>query len=134
MYKNIGIGTIGPGSFAAAVGFTGGTGPRNIAISDVDGDGKPDLVVSSTYNGVSILRNIGIGPITSGSFAAKVDFLQNYNFSSLTTSDIDGDGKPDLVMAFPYGPSIEILMNACSTGPITSVSFVCARYPHGQVH
>ena len=58
---------------AAKVDFATGTGARCVVIGDIDGDGKPDLVVANNGdNTVSVLRNTG----NSGSpgFATKVDF------------------------------------------------------------
>jgi hypothetical protein len=59
--------------------------PSAILISDLDGDGKSDLVVCHYYYGflsrsiiISVFRNTSSsGTITAGSFASKVDFTIN---------------------------------------------------------
>jgi len=69
-------GTTGNMSFAAKVDYTVETGPHGIAIGDLDGDGKLDLVTANyAYSGggttVSVLRNTST--IGNLSFAPKVD-------------------------------------------------------------
>ncbi|MFC4233244.1 beta strand repeat-containing protein [Parasediminibacterium paludis] len=109
-------GSINSTSFASKVDFvTGSTLPFSVAIGDLDGDGKPDLAVANTNgNTVSILRNTAtLGSISASSFAPKVDF-QTATAQDIAIADIDGDGKPDLVLA-NYGNSISgvsVLRNA----------------------
>ena len=70
-----GGGYISSSIFATKVDFTTGV-PRLLAIGDLDGDGKPDLVEGNWGgNAVTVFRNTSsIGSITSSSFASKVDF------------------------------------------------------------
>jgi hypothetical protein len=45
-------------SFASKVDFTTGTSPYSVAIGDIDGDGKPDLIVANNGGStVSVMRN-----------------------------------------------------------------------------
>jgi hypothetical protein len=111
--------TIGSVSFAAKVDFTTGSGPYSVAIGDVDGDGKPDLVVSNANtNTISVIRNTST--IGSISFAAKVDFTTGESPQNIAIGDIDGDGKPDLAVANYDSSTVSVLRN---TGTIGSVSF-----------
>ncbi len=91
-------GTIGSVSFATKVDFTTGLFPISVAIGDVDGDGKPDIVVTNYSSGsISVFRNTGT--IGSVSYAAKVDFMTGSGPHSVAIGDIDGDGKFDLAVA-----------------------------------
>jgi hypothetical protein len=108
-------------SFASKIDFGTGLSPQAGAFADVDGDGKPDLVmVNHGSNTVSVLRNTS----TSGSvsFATKVDFGTGSSPFAVAVTDVDGDGKPDLVVANASSNIISVLGNICLPPPSATVS------------
>ena len=77
--------------------FATGNSPKGEAIGDLDGDGKPDIVVANwNSNTVSVLRNTSA--IGNLGFAAKVDLPTGSYPSNVAISDVDGDGIPDVVL------------------------------------
>ncbi len=98
-----------------------GKAPISVAMGDIDGDGKPDLVVANIGdNTVSVFRNTTTkGSITNSSFAAKVDFPTGSLPHSVAIGDIDGDGKPDLVVANTNGNTVSVLRNTSTNGTIS---------------
>jgi hypothetical protein len=92
----------GNGTFHAQRTFATGSGPGSVELSDVNGDGKPDLLVankgSTGINTVSVLLGNGNGTFQAPhAFAAG--FSSNQVAFSVVTGDVNGDGKPDLVVA-----------------------------------
>ncbi len=118
-------GIINSSSFSPRIDFTTGSAPVNIAASDIDGDGKQDIVVVNNISGtVSVFRNTSTsGSITSSSFSTKVDFLTSASPSGIAIADIDGDGKPDIVTSNMSSNNISVLRNTSVSGTIDGTSF-----------
>jgi hypothetical protein len=108
----------GPLSFAPSLEFGVGAAPESIAVGDLDGDGKPDLVAGNYNDGtISILHNTS----SSGSVSLTVSSPISAGSSpqAVTISDLDGDGKPDVVLANFGDADISIYHNNSTSGTIT---------------
>lgn len=85
----------GDGTFAEAVEYPVGAFPQFVAVSDLNGDGKPDIVTENS-NGNSISVLLGNG---DGTFMARVDHDLGLGPTNLAIADMNGDGIPDVVVA-----------------------------------
>jgi hypothetical protein len=98
----------GDGTFQTAVAYSSGgyVFATSVAVADVNGDGKPDLLVtnacflSSNEGGCdngSVVVLLGNG---DGTFKEPVRYNSGGGqASSVAVADVNGDGKPDLVVA-----------------------------------
>ncbi len=124
VYQNRAVGT--NLTFSPRVNFqTGGT-PYTVAIGDLDGDGRLDLVTANAGgSSLSLLRNIStVGVISSNSFAPRVSIPCSATPTKLSLVDVDGDGRLDVVVANDSPTStVSIFRNLISApGAFTSNS------------
>ena len=100
-------------SFAARQNFGTGTFPHGVAVADVDGDGKLDLLVANgSGNSVSVLRNATAAGVTTLSFPSHLDFPVGAGSTAMATADVNGDGRPDLVVANATDGNVSVLLSA----------------------
>ncbi|HXU63951.1 MAG TPA: VCBS repeat-containing protein, partial [Polyangia bacterium] len=80
-----------------------------VALGDVDVDGHVDLVVTNELSGsVRILFGDGHGAFAgTDTFATGLDPIQP------VITDINGDGRPDILTADVVGDDVTLLLGAC---------------------
>jgi uncharacterized membrane protein len=92
----------GDGTFqAAAVYDSGGDDASSVAVADVNGDGKLDVIVTNYYGLISASGDVGVLLGNGdGTFQAAVLYDSGGWFAnSVVVRDVNGDGKPDLLVA-----------------------------------
>ena len=130
-------GTLSSSSLSGPTNLTAGSGPDQVVIADLDGDGKPDLIVANDYgNTISLYRNISTnGSLTAGSFAPRVDLVTppgSYSPYGLAVADVDGDGQLDIIVSDYDQSIVSVYRNTCTPGNISSSSFATrADFPVG---
>jgi hypothetical protein len=88
----------GNGTFQSPIANTTTSSAESIATADLNGDGKPDLIITSTSHANSALVLYGNGNGTFQRFK-KVNLPNDY---LIAIGDVNGDGKLDLVSNTGY--------------------------------
>jgi len=110
----------GGGNFTIATTPAAPGNPISVAVADLNGDGLADLICANWGNGgsghsVMVLTNNG-----SGGFGPGV----NYNVGNapifVTTADVNGDGKTDIITANYLDDTLTVLTNNGNGGFVLS--------------
>lgn len=96
----------GGGTFSDAVTYPAPVDAFSLAMADVNGDCRPDLVLASEGGTVSVLPNLGDG--TFG--PADTHVVESFAYS-VAVGDLDGDGKLDLAVSYAGVNVVTVLLN-----------------------
>jgi hypothetical protein len=108
-------GGITPTTFTQKGAFNTNGDNTNNFIVDIDGDGKPDIVVIAGT--LSVLRNLS--EQGSPSFAPGVDIASGWgSYTAISIGDINSDGKPDIAVV-NMGGEVVVLKNTSTIGNIS---------------
>ena len=112
-----------PGQFLPAVSYPTAPGSlaQSIVVTDINGDGHPDIVIGGT-NAVTVLLQNASSP---GTFMAAANYAV-MNSNQIAIADVNGDGHPDIIVATGLSQTIVngvitnnpgvLLQNAASPG------------------
>jgi hypothetical protein len=99
-----------PGAFLSPTKYPVGNHPVAIAIGDLNGDGKPDIVTvntilnsNDTSSAVNVLMQDASHP---GHFSPAANYPTGRAPVAVAIGDLNGDGKPDLVVSDDSGLSL----------------------------
>jgi hypothetical protein len=101
--------------------------PESLAIGDLNGDRRPDLVTANAFEStISVFLNRG-----DGTFRAKRDYRTGYNSTPrwVAIGDLNSDGKRDLAIAEDDPNTVSVLLNRGNGTFEPRVDFATGRGP-----
>ncbi len=116
-------------SFAAPQSIAGigaNYGARIVRVADLNGDGRPDLLVAFSGGQVRVLLNISAPGAATPSFAAPVQVGESDLPAGADIADLNGDGRPDIVVASGFKETLVVFLNTTAPGAATP-SFATAQ-------
>jgi len=97
--------------FQPVVNYSGGNHTSDVAIADVNGDGKPDIVEMDAGAGVG---GAGVGVLIgngNGTFQPRVGYgTGGYAGGSIVVADVNQDGKLDIVVGNNVSGTVAVLL------------------------
>ena len=119
-------------SFAPQVSFAAGAVPYGIAIGDMNGDGKVDLVATHIDgNTVSVLLNTTTSGAITPSFTTQAPLVTGDRPGSVALGDLNGDGTLDLAVANFSSNTVSVLPNQPTSPQPLGLRYTPAAGAHG---
>jgi VCBS repeat protein len=116
------------GLFGPKTDFGTGFIPASVAVSDLNGDGRPDL---ATANAGSRTVSVLLGN-RDGTFGANSDFGVGTEPSSVAIADVNGDGRPDLAASNIGTNTVSVLLGNGDGTFGVKADFGTGSYPHSM--
>ena len=88
----------GDGTFVTKRDFVTATGPTSLALGDLNGDGKLDIVTTNSVSFDKGTVNVLFGK-GDGTFSSTTSFEAGYRTQGVALGDLNGDGTLDIVVA-----------------------------------
>lgn len=122
IYPNTGRLKISAAQFGTRVDITVADNPGRIYKGDFDRDGKLDLLLS--HSGATTTLTILHNTSTLGNISfSRFDLINPSAATIATIADLDGDGKPEILVTSEVGNRISIYKNIHTTGALGVTSF-----------
>ncbi|MFN3409183.1 MAG: FG-GAP-like repeat-containing protein [Limisphaerales bacterium] len=118
-------GNLDAAAFSRSVVFNGTS--ESLAVADLNGDGRLDLILNSPSDSLLLLLNQSGTDIPDGAlFGPPIQCFAGDGPRSVAVGDLNGDGLPDLAVGTSARGTVTVLLNQSHGGPIKSNSFAVA--------
>jgi len=115
----------GDGTFVERLDYATAGSPTSVALKDLNGDLKPDLVAANN-SGSDVSVRLGNG---DGTFQARHEFATGLYPSSVAIEDVDSDSRPDIVTTNFGGASVSFLKGKGDGDFETKIDYVTGNSP-----
>ena len=96
----------GAGTFGTPITSGGTSHPDHLRAVDLDGDGRPDLIIENRDAAYfTVMRN------SNGLFPTQIQVPSGGACEPLTTGDVNKDGKPDVIISLTYNNQVAVVLN-----------------------
>jgi len=124
IFRNLGGKRITTAQFAVRVDVAVGDNPNRIYKGDFDSDGKLDLMLYHAAGTSTTLLIVLHNTSTVGNISfTRIDLTNPSATTVATISDLDGDGKPEIITTSEAGNRFSIFKNIHTSGALTAASF-----------
>jgi hypothetical protein len=107
--------------------------PVQLVTTDLNGDGRPDLVGAVTASdGIAALINTTPVNGLSASYVPSTATDASSAPTGVVAADVDGDGTPDVVTSDGGADAVSVYINTTATGASTATFAAPVRYPVGS--
>lgn len=118
-------------SFAAKIDYNTISEAYGVGVADVDGDGRPEVVVATYQNGACVFRNVSSPG--SVNMAPGIFFVAGGATAAVDLGDVNSDGKVDVIVTNESSNTVSVLRNTSTAGAVAfapSVSFSMGANPY----
>ncbi|HEV7165966.1 MAG TPA: VCBS repeat-containing protein [Gammaproteobacteria bacterium] len=107
--------------------------PYQMATADINGDGKPDIiVVNQSDNNIAVLLNTVSGGGVTPPLGDPQDIPVGMSPQSVIVADVNGDGLADIIVANFSNNTVSVLINTTAQGSSTASFTPDAEFATGN--
>ena len=104
-------------SFLQKRDLPAGENPMAVAVADLNGDGRPEIIAANYLsNSISVFVNTTPKGSKTPVFAARKDVPTGERPYWIAVADLNGDGKPDLIVVDYKSTAVSVFLNATAPG------------------